>query len=469
MTTVTFPGAAPADPRPRVIAPAPYNDRIQRRIGNNLTPQVVTPILSQAELGYLWCQADLLDEIRDTDLHLQGVLYKREQRIAGAEWTLEAPEGSGDEGAAIAKFCTEALKGIEARHDLERSFCDALADLQGAVYQGRAVEEVTWRQDGRWWLPDTLSFVHPRRLAYALDWRLHLWDSSGTGASALEPSSVGGPFGVFPGIPLDRFPPGKFLVHRPRIKGMYPTREGLGRVLVWYALFKRWSLRDWLAFLAWAGRGFRIGKYNAGADPNVPRATPEDVTALEIALEAFSSATQVVIPDTTDIDIKAVAGQLGEAHDRLATFCDAQMSKAVEGGTLGTDAGDKGARSLGDVHQDEGLMIARGDARSIGATVRRDLVRPMVQMNFGPRAPVPSMLIAVDPKEDLKELAERGKTYVSSGGTLGQRSWRAKLNLPAPEADEEVIRMAPAPGAAPGVPPTPPGETPPTPGPGAKP
>ena len=56
------------------------------------------------------------------------------------------------------------------------------------------------------------------------------------------------PFGIFPGLPLDRFPAGKFIVHRPRVRGVYPVKEGLGRLLVWWATFKRFAVRDFAAF-----------------------------------------------------------------------------------------------------------------------------------------------------------------------------------------------------------------------------
>ena len=449
------------------LAPAPFNDRFARVLGSALTPQQVTAILDQASLGYMWGQADLLDEIRERDGHLHNEFQKRELRVSGAAWELTPPEGSGEMGAEIARFCTARLNDIEATGDLDRSFPDVLTDLMGAVYQGRAGAEVTWRTEGRWVLPDALTWIHPRRFAYTTDWRLHLWDAAGTGATVDQPIDLGGPFGKYPGIPLDAFPPGKFLIHRPRVRGVYPTREGLGRLVVWWSTFKRFDVRSLLAYMERVAGGLRIGTFATGKGPmgDVP-ASEEDQAVLLNALEVLSSACAIIVADTTKADIKDAPTD-NQVHDRLAVMCNDEMSKAIVGGTLGSSVSKAGgSRSQGEVHERGELLIARGDAHSLAATVRRDLLRPMVAMNFGPRAPVPLMTFAVDPAADLQGLAERMVAWKSMGGRIGQRSGANALQLPEIEADEETLGGAPAapPGDAPrGLPPTPSASTPPLP------
>lgn len=424
----------------RQVAPAPYNDRYTQAFGNNLTPQLITTLLRSADVGYLWQVADLLDEVREKDLHLQSVQFKREAQVAGAEWELQPPAGSGDRGEEIADFCAEKLEAIEARDDLGRSFTDALMDLQGATYHGRAGIEAVWAAEGRYWFPASLTWLHPRRFAYVTDWRLHLWDASGTATSMYEPQTVAGsPWGTFPGLPLDAFPAGKFLVHRPRVRGVYPTREGLGRSVLWYALFKRFAVRDWLAFAEWAGRGLRIGKYAAGQKGDI-RASSEDVAVLEQALDAMSSTVSVVIPDTTEVEITEAAKN-NTVHEKLVLLCNGEMSKVVLGETLTTEVGQTGGnRALGEVHDDIRLMIARLDAKAVAATLRRDLLRPMVEMSFGAGAPVPTIAFAVDPKESLDALATRVRGLVKDTGlAVGQRWARSQLQIPEPEPDEPTI------------------------------
>lgn len=446
---------APARTMTVSVASAPFNDRFARVFGAALTPQQVTAVLSQAELGYMWQQADLLDEVRERDGHLHAELQKRELRVSGAAWELVPPEGSGDLGTEIARWCTARLTEIEAEEDLDRTFADAVTDLMGAVYQGRTGFEVVWKQDGRWLYPSALSWIHPRRFAYTTDWRLHLWDASGTGTTIDRPTDVNGPFGQYPGIALDRFPRGKFLIHRPRIRGVYPTREGLGRLLCWWSTFKRFDVRDLLAYAEWAGRGLRVGTFATGKGPlGDQAATPEDVNVLQEAMEAMSSATAVILADTTKADL-VEAPNNNDVHDRLASLCNDEISKATVGGTLGSSVSKAGgSRSQGEVHERGELLIAKSDARSISATLRQ-LLAPMVAMNFGDRAPVPAIVFAVDPAGDLDGLAKRMQVWHGMGGKIGQRSGANALQLPEVESDEEVLGGASAPTTTPAASATP--------------
>jgi phage gp29-like protein len=428
------------------VAPGPYNDRYARVIGSQLTPTAVTAVLREADVGYLWSLADLLDEMRERDTHMDGVLRKRELQVAGAPWEVRPAEGAGARGQRVADWCRDRLREIEAPDDLDRSFDDAMCDLQGAVYHGRAALEVVWRSAGRagqYLVPDRLGFVHPRRLAYATDWHLHLWDMFGsmTSVAHADPRAAG----LYPGIPLGAFPPGKFLVHRPRVRGVYPTREGLGRTLVWWAMFKRFGVRDWLALVEWAGRGLRVGTYASGKD-GATKTPPEDQDALMEALETLSSSIATTIPDTTTIAIHD-APNTRDVHARLLATCNNEMSKAILGETLTTEVGSTGGnRALGQVHDDVRLMIARADARSLAQTVRRCLLRPMVELNFGTGAPVPTIAWTVDPSDDLDAFTDRIVKLVRDAGLqVGQGYVRDRLGIDDPAPGEPLLAVLGAP------------------------
>lgn len=421
------------------VAPAPFNDRYGYVYGSNLSPQRVTEVLGQADTGYLWPLADLNDEVRGRDGALHAALQQRELRVAGADWELIPPDGSGDLGVTIAKWCTQRLSEIEATGSLSRSFSAAVATLQGAVYQGRVGLEAVWRDEGGWYVPRELHFLHARRFAYGTDWRIHLWDASGTATSSNYPMNTTSPFGVWPGLPLDKFPRGKFIVHEPGVRNVYPTREGLGTILVWWATFKRFGVRAFAAFAEWAGAGLRTGRFATGRGPMGEYvASPEDLAALTSALGAMSSANYATFADTTMVDIHDAPNN-NDVHSRMVDLCNAEMSKAILGGTLGNDAGTKGARSLGEVHERNELMIARADANAINATLVRDLIRPMVEMNFGDRAPVPKFRFAVDPAQDLDALSKRMEAFVDRGGKLAQTDMRNLLNFPDPAPGADLL------------------------------
>lgn len=421
------------------VAPAPFNDRYGYTYGSNLSPQNVTLVQQQADNGYLWQLSDLNDEMRGRDGTLHSLLQQRELRVAGADWELIPPEGSGDLGTTIAKWCTARINEIQPEGDISFDFSGAVESLQGAVYQGRAGLEAVWKDDAGWYVPKSLHFLHARRFAYGTDWNLHLWDASGTATNANYPINQPSPFGTWPGIALDRFPKGKFIIHHPRVRGVYPTREGIGYVTMWWSTFKRFGVRAFLAFAEWAGAGLRTGRFATGRGPMGEFvASPADVDALQAALGAMSSSNYATFADTTMMEIKDAPNN-NDVHDRLTALCNSEMSKAILGGTLGNDAGTKGARSLGEVHERNELMIARKDAKSINGTLVRDLIGPMVRFNFGDRAPVPSFRFAVDPAQDLDKTAERMWGFVDRGGQLAQTDVRNQLNFPDPTPGAEML------------------------------
>jgi phage gp29-like protein len=431
-TITGYEASALRAPPSAFLARAPYNDRFQYRLGSALTPQALTSIQRQADIGYLYQWVDALDELREADPHLHAELFRREAMVAGAAWDMEAPEDSGDAGAKIADYVKRVLCELDGRGDMALSFADLLHHLQQGVYYGRSVAEVIWSQDGR--RPISAEFVHPRRLAYATDWRIHLWDATGSGTAINVPrTDAEQAFAQFPGVPLDLFPAGKFVVHRPRVRGGYPTREGLGRTVCWYSLFKRFSMRDFLAFAEWAGRGLRVGQYSSGTGPDAPvRAAPEDVAALQDALEAMSSTISVVIPDTTQLKVLD-APNVNAIHEHLVAVCNAEMSKAIVGSTLGSDVGVTGGnRALGEVHERVTLMIASRDAEVLSATLKRDLIAPMVERQFGRGAPVPTIRFATDPGQDLDALAKRLDVAARAGIAISQADARQLLQIPDP-------------------------------------
>lgn len=423
-------------------APPPRTDFYQRRVGSALTPQVVTSAFAQADQGQTWALADLLDEARETDAHLHAVLHKREWQVAGAAWEVR-PFDESRPAKRAAAYVEKVLKGL-------RSFSTAIAHLQSAVYHGRAVAEVIWRREGARLVPVAIEPVHARRVSIAEDWRLCLYDNG----------ELGSPYARWPGVPLASFPEGKFLVHTPRVRGVYPTREGLGRPLLFMSMFKRWAIRDALALAEMAGRMARVGKFSTGAN-GTPRATDEDVAALEDALENWSSGVAFVHPDTTEVAFeKPVSGNT--IHSPIVEMMNSEMSKAVLGGTLTTDAGTRGARSLGETQQDDQLMIARGDAQGIEETVRYGLLAPIVREKYGESYPPPYLALQVEPKQDATAVMDRLEKFVRVGGKISQEDARNLLGLPDPAPDAELLvpTVGTQGGAKPGAEGKPPGAKP---------
>jgi phage gp29-like protein len=294
-------------------------------------------------------------------------------------------------------------------------------------------------RDGRYWVPTCIESIHHRRFRYSQqDWKLRIWDN--------DPSSI---FNSGYGIAvedLNALLPGKFIVHAPRIRGGYPTREGLGRTCVWYAgAFKAFGWRDLLAYAEQWGRPIRTGTFGSGKDPKLPKASDEDVAQALALLENLSSSIVGMFPDTTKPEFHPPVADGGGVHPELIRLCNEEISKAVLGSTLGTEVGTTGGnRALGQVHQDGEQMIARNDARAVSATLRHYLLRPLIIENgLGDERDVPSIEIRTDPPESQDLLATRYATLSKAGLRIGQTFVRDRFSIPEPKPDEEVMAVAP--------------------------
>src|SRR3990172_53259 len=120
-----------------------------------------------------------------------------------------------------------------------------------------------------------------------------------------------------------------------------------------YVIYKRGGFGDWAQFAELFGMPFRVGKYNPYDDSTRIK--------LEEGLKNMGGAAHAVIPDGTSIEFfdNNGAGK-SEVFKDLVNICNSEMSKIFLGNTLTTDQGEKGARALGDVHEDaeEGVSLS---------------------------------------------------------------------------------------------------------------
>ena len=97
-----------------------------------------------------------------------------------------------------------------------------------------------------------------------------------------------------------------------------------------------------------------------------------------------------------------------------------------------------------DAHERVRQDIEEADARQLAAALNRDLVRPMVDLNLGPRKLYPKIVIQRMDAEDLTALADNLTKIVSLGVKVGMSTTRDRFGFPDPAPDEELLH---APGA----------------------
>ncbi len=174
------------------------------------------------------------------------------------------------------------------------------------------------------------------------------------------------------------------------------------------------------------GMPLRVGKYEPGA-------TRADREALIQAVRSLGSDAAGIISKSTEIEfIEAQKGSSLNVYESLASFCDAQMSKAVLGQTLTSEPGGgrgSGSYALGRVHSEVRQDLVEADSKALAKTITQQVLRPLVGFNFGWDAPVPRFRFLCEPPEDMKAVAEVYKILSEIGFQFSREDLAARFRL----------------------------------------
>lgn len=395
-------------PRPDTteIAVAQIADKYSSYPSNGLTPERLAMIFRAADTGDVMRQMELFEEMEEKDPHLFSQLQTRKNAVTGLDYEINAASDDPPD-KQVADFVTEAIGELE---NLE----DVFTDLLDAIGKGFAVSEIMWGYDdqGRIIAQDIIS-RHQKRF---------FWDTE----DVFKCYTRDAPSGIV-------IPQNKFIVHRYKARSGHTARAGVLRVVAWMYLFKNYDIKDWVAFCEVFGMPLRLGKY-------APGASDADKAALMEALIQIGTDAAGMVPDGTSIDfIEAAKVSSNDLYERLARYCDEQMSKAILGQTLTSDSGG-GSFAQSKTHNEVRHDLTVADAKALAATLRRDLIKPLVEFNFGTGTPIPTMRFDSAEAEDLQQTAEIYRMLVCDMGVkVPEGHVRKKFNLPEPQSGEELV------------------------------
>lgn len=136
-------------------------------------------------------------------------------------------------------------------------------------------------------------------------------------------------------------------------------RYGLFMKTAPYVIWKRGGFGDWAQWLEIFGMPQRVGKYSM-QDEGTRR-------ILEQALAQAGSAPYIVIPKESEVETvnNTGSGSSSGSYQDFRKACNEEILITVLGQTLTTIQGDKGARSLGEVHKQVEESKNRSDIRYV--------------------------------------------------------------------------------------------------------
>jgi phage gp29-like protein len=175
-------------------------------------------------------------------------------------------------------------------------------------------------------------------------------------------------------VPL---PVTKFIFHWVNGDGIAATR-GYMRPATWLHMLKQRTAADWGIFLA------LFGIPNIWA--KIPREKFEDAqykATIEQALRDFGQGLPTILFDDQEVTIQPAqaGGGSNDVHSKMVGFCNAELSKIVQGETLTTELSQTGGYNTSDTHEATLYDTVKADGDSLDGSVRGQLFRAVLLVN----------------------------------------------------------------------------------------
>ena len=376
--------------------------------GDGLNPQRLASILREADAGDPLRYLELAETIEERDLHYAGVIGTRKRSVSQLDINVQAAsdDAAHQEHAAI-------IQDWLTRDELNGEMFDML----DAVGKGYSNTEIIWDTSTGQWQPGRLEWRDPRWFRPA---RHDLTTAMLINEHGQE-------------VPL---PPFKFIQCVMKAKSGLPIRSGIARIALWAWMMKAYTQRDWAIFTQTYGQPVRVGKYG-------PNATDEDKRVLLRAVTNIAGDCAAIIPESMALDFieSKNVGAGSDLYLKRSDWLDQQISKAVLGQTSTTDA-IAGGHAIGREHRQVQEDIERADAKALAAVLNRDLVRPWIDLQFGPQEKYPRLTIGRAEQKDVKGIIDMVARLVPMGIKVGKKQMRDLVGLGEPDTDDELLTPA---------------------------
>lgn len=395
------------------IVKAIKSDYEPEYVTTGLTPSKLTRLLQSFDAGDLAAGLWLATEIEGKDGHIYSVANTRRLALTGLPWRIVSAADHDDitdrrQADEAADYCREVLSSIEG-------FRKVLAHLAKGVGHNIAVAELVWEGDK---LIDIAAVNHDR-LRFELD----------DGSPHLRVRTAQADR---KGIALD---PYKWIVHTPHQVTDSPMMGGLLRITALGYLLKAYALKDWAIFMEVFGMPLRTARYE-------PSATEAEKRELIKMLRSLGTDAVGVFSKAVEIEFHEGGNVKGETpYERMYKVVNSELSKAWLGQTLTTEQGEVGSQALGRVHDKVRGDLLEADMTEEGETLRRDLLRPLVEGRFGEDCPVPYFEREIPEPRDETNLVSNCVRLVNELGMPIDRQWLAgEARVKLADKDEDALQ-----------------------------
>lgn len=407
-------------PDTREISVVSVYDRFSTYPSHGLTPERVTSIFKEADQGDMYRQSELFEEILEKDPRLFGMFASRKLSVVKNEGEIIAA-GKEKNFVEHADYVRKAIERI-------RNWRQAKEDILDAIPKGYSLLQIMWTIDDSKVFIDRLEWAHQKNLRFGLGSN---WKSDPNAMRRLTDDNR------IDGVDLE---PNKWVVSVIKARSGHPSRTSILRTCTWMYLFKNFDVKAWIQFAEIFGMPLRVGHYNAAAGE------PEKDALLK-ALQNLAIDASAMISDNTKIEFIETVQKAATAslHGDLASFTNSENSVAVLGHTGAAES------TPGKLGQENAALEARfdlveSDALALDYIISDQIIRPLVDFQFGPQEKYPYHKTGVKKPVDRKELVEVYDGAINRLGLpVAAQHVYETLGIPQPKEGDELIQPRPQP------------------------
>ncbi len=398
--------AATTPPAPGTIIKAQVAERWINQVSRGLTPETVDDYLTAAISGDAVNQFALFEEMEEKWPELRVALLKHKIKAARRTPRIVPPDHPQNPALARKKadFANHVFAAMGHWHRTAFNLLDAVGkgisaaeiDWRIGPMQGReavVIAEMPWvnfRHLSWWWdKPELQLFPDLRNRALHLD-----------------------------------VPDRKFVVFHHLSKSGHPARAAMLRPLAWLFLIYLYAVKDWSTL----AETFGVDVAHAFCNKD---ATQEQRNVILLHLSRLA-ARAGVFDEGTQINLQRASGGSAFPQETIAKFCSEKALECLLGSTLATQAGEKGARSLGLVQQDETEELIDWTCLLFAGTITGTALRWLMEFNFTEPGDNPVMELPTANRRDITALANVINILVNLGVRVPEAWAHAQFDIPQP-------------------------------------
>lgn len=215
-----------------------------------------------------------------------------------------------------------------------------------------------------------------------------------------------------------------------------PTRQdidftsfGVGLGCIRLATFKYYDYEDWAAMNEIFANPFILGKVGPGGREEVVK---------KAVMEMGNDARGVVGENDEITFPQANSSMSAEAYDRFLDRLNKAIANKIKSESLTDNMGDSGSYAAMRTTNGIRLDVASDMARALLRLVKRKIIQPITDLNWGGRLLVNLYL----PVQAVEDKLGQARVFTEAGKlvALSKKQVRTELNLAEPEDEDDAIR-----------------------------